>query len=267
MEDIKLIKGDCLVEMQNIPDKSIDCIICDLPYGTTACKWDTIIPFDKLWEQYNRIIKDNGAICLFGSEPFSSMLRMSNLKMYKYDWYWVKSKPNGFQHANNKPMKTVETISVFSKSPMGHKSLLGDKRMVYNPQGIKENGMKKVKESSHRGNTMGGDGNKSSRPNQVGREYMSYTNYPFDVLYYNNITGSNCIHPTQKPTALIEYLIKTYSNEGDTILDNTAGSMTTAIAAINTNRKCICIEKDDKYFEIGSERVRKHLENKQLKLF
>lgn len=135
-EDIKLWHGDCLELMNDIPDKSVDAIICDPPYGTTDCKWDVVIPFDKLWEQYNRIIKSNGVICLFGSEPFSSYLRMSNIKHYKYDWIWEKTTSTGFQHAKNMPLKNYEIISVFSNGSMGHKSLLGDKRMVYNPQDI-----------------------------------------------------------------------------------------------------------------------------------
>lgn len=140
---MQLIKGDCLEVMKNIPDKSIDMILCDLPYGTTACKWDTIIPFEPLWEQYKRIIKDNGAICLFSSQPFTTNLIGSNLDMFKYCWYWKKSKPNGWQHAKNKPMTAIEEICVFSKAPMGHVSQLGYKRMIYNPQGVKSIGTKK----------------------------------------------------------------------------------------------------------------------------
>ncbi|MEY3500994.1 MAG: Flavobacterium phage vB FspS snusmum6 [Bacteroidota bacterium] len=250
-----LIKGDCLEVMKNIPDGSIDAIITDPPYGTTACKWDSVIPFNLMWEQLNRIIKPNGAIVLFGSEPFSSALRMSNIKNYKYDWTWKKSKPNGFQHSKNKPMKAIENVMIFSNAPMGHKSLLGDKRMKYNPQNLKQAGLKKVKECSHRGSTMGGEGLKSSRPNQVGIEYMSYTNFPSDYLEYANIIGVNAIHPTQKPTALMEYLIKTYTNENETVLDFTMGSGTTGVACKNLNRKFIGIEMDDKYFEIAKNRI------------
>ena len=263
-DKIEILKGDCLELMKSIPDGSIDAIITDPPYGTTACKWDSVIPFDLMWKQLNRIIKPNGAIVLFGSEPFSSALRMSNIKNYKYDWTWKKSKPNGFQHSKNKPMKAIENVMVFSNAPMGHKSLLKEKRMEYNPQGLKEVGMKKVKDCSHRGNTMGGDGNKSSRPNQVGREYMAYTNFPSDFLEYGNIIGKNATHPTQKPVALMEYLIKTYTNEKETVLDFTMGSGSTGIAAKNLNRKFIGIEQDEKYFKIAEERINK--QEKQLKI-
>lgn len=257
-DDIKLWHGDCLELMKDIPDKSVDAIVCDLPYGTTACKWDTIIPFDKLWEQYNRIVKDNGAICLFGSDPFSSYLRMSNIQHYKYDWIWKKTTSTGFQHAKNMPLKNYEIISVFSNGSMGHKSILGDKRMTYNPQGI-------VRVDKVSKNTKNKWGNIAGhRPSHKEEFITEFANYPTMVLEYPIDKGIG--HPTAKPVALIEYLIKTYSNEGDLILDNTAGSMTTAIASINTNRKCICIEKDDKYFELGSERVRKHLENLKSKI-
>jgi len=265
-----LLNGDCLELMQDIPDKSMDAIICDLPYGTTACKWDSVIPFEPLWEQYNRIIKDNGAIVLFGSEPFSSHLRMSNIKNYKYDWTWKKSKPNGFQHSKNKPMKAIENIMVFSNAPIGHKSILKDKRMEYNPQGLKEVGIKKVKDCSHRGNTMGGDGNKSSRPNQVGREYMAYTNFPSDFLEYGNIIGKNAIHPTQKPLELIKYLVRTYTNENDWVLDNTCGSNTTGIACYDLKRNYIGIEKDIDIYNVAKKRVEENIllhKNKPKTLF
>jgi len=252
---INLMLGDCLERMKEIPDASVDMVLADPPYGTTACKWDSVIPFEPMWEQLKRIIKPNGAIVLFGSEPLSSALRMSNIKNYKYDWTWKKSKPNGFQHSKNKPMKAIENIMVFSKAPMGHKSLLGNKRMQYNPQNLKESGLKKVKECSHRGATMGGEGLKSSRPNQIGIEYMSYTNFPNDYLEYANIIGVKALHPTQKPVALMEYLIKTYTNEGETVLDFVMGSGTTGVACKNLNRKFIGIEKDETYFKIAQDRI------------
>ena len=246
----KIYNMDCLQGMKFIPDKSIDMILCDLPYGTTDCKWDNVIPFEPLWEQYNRTIKDNGSICLFGSEPFSTLLRMSNLKMYKYDWIWVKSKGScsGFIHAKNMPMKQHELISVFSKSAMGHKTLLGDRRMKYNPQGLiykltKENSTKKF------GSTVG------KRPSQV-EEYMrEYTNYPTSILEFVSERG---LHPTQKPVALFEYLIKTYTNEGETVLDNCIGSGTTAIACMNTNRNYIGFEISKEYCDIAEKRIKNH---------
>lgn len=254
MENIKLYKGDCLKIMKEIPNKSVDMILCDLPYGTTACKWDTIIPFEPLWEQYNRVIKDNGAICLFSSQPFTTKLIGSNLNMFKYCWYWKKSKPNGWQHAKNKPMTAIEEICVFSKAPMGHVSQLGNKRMIYSPQGIESVGTKKVTAVAH-GTMMG------ARPNQVGKEYEAFTGFPHNVLEYPNVIGKQAIHPTQKPVELLEYLIKTYTNEGETVLDNTMGSGSTGIACLNTNRKFIGIEKEEKYFEIAKERISKHIEN------
>lgn len=244
----ELYQGDCLEVMKKIKDNSIDMILCDLPYGTTACKWDSVIPFEPLWEQYNRIIKDNGAIVLFGSEPFSTKLRYSNLKNYKYDWYWKKTKPNGWQHAKNKPMTAIETISVFSKASMGHESLLGEKRMIYFPQGIECSGTKKITSVKH-GRTIG------ARPNQVGKEYMSYTGFPSNVLEYKNIIGKNAIHPTQKPVELLEYLIKTYTNVGETVLDNCMGSGSTGVACVYNGRKFVGIELDENYFNIAKERI------------
>ena len=257
---IDLRKGDCLELMKDIPDKSIDAIIADLPYGTTACKWDTIIPFEPLWEQYERVIKDNGAIVLTASQPFTTKLIESNFKLFKYCWYWKKSKPNGWQHSKNRPMTAIEECCVFSKAPMGHKSQLGEKRMKYNPQGIVSIGKKKVTAVAH-GKMMG------ARPNQVGKEYEAFTGFPHNVLEYPNVIGKQALHPTQKPVALFEYLIKTYTNEGETVLDNTMGSGTTGVACINTNRNFIGMELDDKYFEIAKARINEAATAKQLTLF
>ena len=248
MPKIELINNDCLIAMKDIPNGSIDMILCDLPYGTTACKWDTVIPFEPLWAQYKRIIKCRGAIVLFGSEPFSSKLRMSQMDKYKYDWVWKKSKPNGWQHAANMPMKITEIISVFSNAPMGHVSLLGDKRMVYYPQGVQDNGVFVVKEYTH-GDSMG------ARPNQIGKECKSKTGYPSNFLEYPNVIGKQCLHPTQKPVALLEYLIKTYTLEGETVLDNCMGSGSTGVACKNLNRNFIGIELDPEYFKIAEKRI------------
>ena len=250
----KIYHGDCLELMKDIPDESIDMILCDLPYGMTACKWDTIIPLDKLWEQYKRLIKDNGAIVLTASQPFTTYLISSNIDMFKYCWYWLKSKPNGWQHAKNRPMTKVEEVCVFSKAPMGHKSQLGDRRMVYNPQGVESVGKKKVTEVAH-GRMMG------ARPNQVGKEYEAFTGFPHNVLEYPNVIGKQTLHPTQKPVALFEYLIKTYTNEGEVVLDNCIGSGTTAIAALNTGRFFIGIEKEKKYVDIANKRIEEHKKN------
>lgn len=249
LEFNSVYQGDCLELMQNIADKSVDMILCDLPYGTTACKWDNVIPFEPLWEQYERVIKDNGAIVLTSSQPFTTKLIESNFKLFKYCWYWIKSKPNGWQHAKNKPMTKVEEVVVFSKAPMGHISQLGDKRMTYYPQGIKYIGKKKVTAVAH-GKMMG------ARPNQVGKEYEAFTGFPHNVLEYPNVTGTQALHPTQKPVALLEYLIKTYTNEGDLVLDNVAGSGTTGVACQNLNRDFILIEKEPEYVEIIKQRLR-----------
>ena len=245
--DIKLYKGDCLEIMKDIPDKSIDMILCDLPYGTTDCKWDVIIPFEPLWEQYHRIIKDNGAIVLTSTQPFTTKLIQSNMKNFKYTWYWKKSKPTGFQHAKNKPLNIIEDILVFSKGSMGHKSLLGDKRLVYNPQGLIE--CKKIVKGAKGkfGGTVG------SKPSHKDEYIAEYKNYPNNFLEFPSI-GKN-VHPTQKPVPLLEYLIKTYTNENEIVLDNCMGSGSTGVACVNTNRKFIGIELDDKYFEIAKNRI------------
>ena len=250
---MQLIHGDCLEKMKDIPDKSIDMILCDLPYGNfTACKWDVIIPFEPLWEQYKRIVKDKGAIVLFASQPFTTSLISSNLEMFKYCWYWKKSKPNGWQHSKNKPMTVIEELCVFSKSSIGHVRQLGDKRMQYNPQGVTSVGSKKITAVAH-GAMMG------ARPNQIGKEYEAFTGFPHNMLDYANVTGKQAIHPTQKPIQLLEYLIKTYTIEGETVLDNCMGSGSTGVACLNTKRNFIGIEKDDKYFEIAKKRIEEHL--------
>ena len=241
---VNLMHGDCIELMKQIPAKSVDMILCDLPYGTTACKWDSIIPFDKLWEQYKRIVKDNGAIALFGSEPFSTKLRASNLSMFKYDWIWVKSRGVGFLNAKNAPLKKHEIISVFSDGTTANCS---KNRMNYYPQGLIE--INKVTKSV----SQGKDTVVGSRPSRQ-KDYISkYTGYPSSVIYYNN--ESKQVHPTQKPVPLLEYLIKTYTNEGEIVLDNCMGSGSTGVACVNTDRNFIGIELDDHYFEVATERI------------
>ncbi len=240
---IDLHKGDCLELMKDIPDGSVDMILCDLPYGTTACKWDAIIPFEPLWEQYERVIKDNGAIVLFGNEPFSSKLRMSNLKLYKYDWKWIKENATGFQTVKAQPMRKYEDIMIFSKGTIAS----GSKRnMKYYPQNLKE--INKIKKVAKKPEYMG------ERPNQDGKTYIAkYTNYPVNLLNFNR--DKEKLHPTQKPVALLEYLIKTYTNEGEIVLDNCMGSGSTGVACINTGRNFIGIELDEGYFNIAQERI------------
>ena len=223
-------------------------ILCDLPYGTTSCKWDTVIPFEPLWEQYNRIIKDNGAIVLFGSEPFSSKLRMSNIKNYKYDWYWYKSNSGNFMQANKMPHKRIETVSVFYL-----------RQPTYNPQKTKNpKGLEKRMISTNKSKQKTyGDVNISSSQyvNQKGKNYEADKLLPTCLLKFAN--DNKPLHPTQKPVALLEYLIRTYTNEGETVLDNCMGSGSTVVVCVNTNRNFIGIELDDKYFNIACNRLNK----------
>ena len=240
MDKIKLLHGDCLELMKDIPDKSVDMILCDLPYGTTACKWDEIIPFEPLWEQYNRIIKENGGIVLFGNEPFTSLMITSNLNGFKYRWDWNKKIPSGMSYAKYRPMQQTEDIVVFTKN--------GEKT-IYNPQmvlrdiPIKGGGMKK----SDSAFTVG------YKPLKKTYKYKN----PVTLLEFEKVRRGS-VHPTQKPVALLEYLIKTYTNEGETVLDNCMGSGTTGVACKNLNRNFIGIELDDKYFEIAKERIESH---------
>jgi len=231
----KVICGDCLEVMKDIPDKSVDMILCDLPYGTTACKWDTIIPFEPLWEQYERVIKDNGAIVLTASQPFTSALVMSNPRMFKNEWIWKKQKPTNFYQVKQQPLKEHESILIFAK-----------KRINYNPQGTVTVSVKS------------GRKNKSSNlySDYDGGDYVQTVgNYPRSILAYPTEGDKKRLHPTQKPVALFEYLIKTYTNEGDLVLDNCAGSGTTGVACKNTNRNYILIEKEQEYIDIINKRL------------
>ncbi len=243
----EILLGDCLELMKDIPNGSIDMILCDLPYGTTACKWDTIIPFDKLWEQYKRIIKPNGAIILTASQPFTSVLTCSNLDWFKYEWIWLKNQGSNFATVKHQPMKEHESVLVFANGKTTYNPIMqprtksaqerlkyditeykGDKREVF--RGLKDNG-------------------KNMSYNKDERNPASYQF--FEVVPRHKGT----LHPTQKPVALFEYLIKTYTNEGELVLDNTAGSGTTAIACLNTNRQFIVMEKEQKYYDIILKRV------------
>jgi DNA modification methylase len=250
---VRLIHGDCLIEMQSIPDKSVDLILSDPPYGSTACKWDVVIPFDKLWEQYKRIIKDKGAIVLFGSEPFSSHLRISNLKWYKYDWVWQKNRNSNFMTTKYRPRNMHEDILVFYE-------VFG----TYNPQLIefKEDTLRESKWSKKDFKTPedGVFGSVNVSPKKPEREGA----LPIDILEFkkenNNQFKKSVFHPTQKPVALLEYLIKTYTNEGDLVLDNCMGSGSTMVACKNLNRDGIGIEKEEKYFKIAEERINDKIE-------
>ena len=226
---IQLIHGDCLEEMKKIPDGSVDMVLTDPPYGTTACKWDTVIPFEPMWEQLKRITKPNGAIVLTASQPFTSALIMSNAKMFKYCWAWKKTKPTGHLNAKKQPLKVYEDVCVFYR-----------KQCEYIPQGTSKTD--KMVERTNRGNY--GSCSKTTR--------QTVTGYPKNILEYPSIDG---VHPTQKPVALMEYLIKTYTNENETVLDFTMGSGTTGVACKNLNRNFIGIELDKDYFEIAKERI------------
>lgn len=236
---IDLKKGDCLKLMNDIPDKSIDMILCDLPYGTTQNKWDSIISLDKLWEQYCRVIKDNGAIVLFAQTPFDKVLGCSNLKMLKYEWIWEKTSATGHLNAKKMPMKAHENILVFYK-----------KLPTYNPQ--KTTGhtpvhsyTKHQDDGSNYGKTLIGISGGGSTER-----------YPRSVQVFKTDKQKEALHPTQKPVDLLEYLIKTYTNEGETVLDNTMGSGSTGVAAVRTNRNFVGIELDDTYFEIANKRIK-----------
>ena len=253
MSEITLYHGDCLIEMNKIADKSVDMILCDLPYGIVNQKWDTIIPFDELWKQYNRIIKEKGAIVLFGTEPFSSKLRCSNLEMFRYDWIWNKNYGTDFQLAKLRPMRTHETISVFSKS----KTANGSKsNMIYYPQKTKLD--KPVKNG-------GVPTTKLLHDNNMKKLDIVYTEKsPQTVLNFKPVFNTKYnprLHPTQKPTDLLEYLIKTYTLKNETVLDNCMGSGSCGVACLNTNRNFIGIEKDDKYFKIAEDRINKAKES------
>jgi DNA modification methylase len=252
---INLYKGDCLELMKDIPDGSIDAIITDPPYGTTACKWDSVIDFGLMWEQLNRIIKPNGAIVLFGSEPFSSALRMSNIKNYKYDWVWEKKYKTGHFNAKNRPMKTTENVIVFSKN-----------KHTYNPQGLIEiNKHVKNSNSAMRRNGKNSTSVVNNSPPKK-KYFQKFTNYPSEVLKFKSM-NANGNHPTQKPILLMEYLIRTYTNENETVLDFTMGSGSTGVACVNTNRNFIGIEQDDNYFKIAEQRIKDQQRKNEEELF
>ena len=231
-------QGDCLELMNGIPDKSVDMILCDLPYGTTACKWDEIIPFEPLWKQYERIIKDNGAIVLTASQPFTTKLINSNIKLFRYEWIWEKDQGVNFMMAKKQPLKSHENILIFYK-----------KQPIYNPQMI-DVGKEWIKKDT--GNTYREHLGLQEQP--YNKKSKGTLRYPKTVIKQSN-EKINRLHPTQKPVDLFEYLIKTYTNEGALVLDNCAGSFTTAVACDNTNRNWICIEKEEKYCNIGLTRI------------
>jgi len=249
--DCTLILGDCLERMKEIPDGSVDMVLADPPYGTTACKWDSIIPLEPMWEQLKRVIKPNGAIVMTASQPFTTALISSNIEMFKYCLVWEKSKPAGFINAKNAPLKKHEDICVFSKGAIANKS---SKRMNYYPQDLIPSG-KTVKSKNNPNDILG------TRPSRNNSGYVQeFSNYPTSILKYPS--ESKTKHPTQKPVALMEYLIKTYTQECEMVLDFVMGSGTTGVACVNTGRKFLGVEKDENYFNIAVERIKKaHEEN------
>ena len=243
---INLLHGDCLELMKTIESGSVDLILTDPPYGTTACKWDSVIPFEPMWTELNRIIKPNGAIVLFGSEPFSSALRMSNINNYKYDWVWEKSKASNFLLAKKQPLKAHENILVFGKGSV-----------VYYPQ-------KTEGKPFNKGNRKHNKGIATEVYNKIPNAGIEIVNEdglrnPRSVQYFRTAESEGKFHPTQKPVPLLEYLIKTYTQEEETVLDFTMGSGSTGVACKNLNRNFIGIEKDDKYFEIAKNRIEQHI--------
>lgn len=247
MSNINLYNGDCLEIMKNIPNNSVDMVLCDPPYGTTPLKWDSVIPFDKMWEQYYRVGKDNCAFVIFGNEPFSTFLRMSNIENYRYDWYWQKERLTNVFQIKKRCGKVIENIIVFYK-----------RQPTYNPQKFEHTGKlvsNKIGENARFSSTQAGSS--KIRP----KEYIDDgTRYPIQVLKFNRENSRKLLHPTQKPVALLEYLIKTYTNERDIVLDNCMGSGSTGVACINTNRNFIGIELDENYFNIAKERINNCLE-------
>jgi site-specific DNA-methyltransferase (adenine-specific) len=248
-----VVNADCLDAMKLIVDKSVDMILCDLPYGTTACSWDTIIPFEPLWEQYKRIIKDNGAIVLTASQPFTSALVMSNPKMFKYEWIWYKNRGSNFALLKYQPFKEHESVLVFSKETAKYYPIMEERS---------ESGKNRCNYTFNNKVTNKTINNETFY-NQDGerRKLDENLRNPSSVKKFNTEVG---IHPTQKPVALFEYMIKTYTNEGDLVLDNCAGSGTTAIACLNTNRNYILIEKERKYYDVIVERIANHTQTNKI---
>ena len=275
MLDVCLYCGDCLIEMNKILDGSVDLILCDLPYGTTdrngtenkganrILGWDNIIPLDKLWEQYKRVLKPNGSVVLTADQPFTSQLILSNLYWFKYEWIWKKRKTTGFLLANYRPMKCTEDVVVFSPAGAAAASRNG-RNMTYNPQGLIEKNVKKKNNAKRLGKFLNqpehlGVGNKLLHETEYEQKY---TNYPSEIIEFG--LDKDVVHPTQKPVELMEYLIRTYSNEGEVVLDNCMGSGTTGVACVNTNRNFIGIEMEENYYKIAEQRISSTVPPEQL---
>ena len=247
----KLMYGDCLERMKEIPDGSVDMILSDPPYGTTACKWDSIIDLNLMWEQLSRIIKLNGAIVLTASQPFTSALIMSNPSWFKYSWVWCKNRATGHVHAKNKPMKQHEDVCVFSSGNTLHRGQ-SKNRMPYYPQGLIE----LPKGTKRRTRNDAGDNAVMAHRKSHKETISTHTGYPISLIKFSvDVNNGERVHPTQKPISLMEYLIKTYTNEGESVLDFAMGSGTTGVACRNLNREIIGIELDEAYFKVAQQRV------------
>ena len=236
LKNTTLLKGDCLELMQNIQTGSIDTVICDLPYGTTVCSWDSVIPFAPLWEQYNRITKENGAIILFSIQPFTTKLIQSNMKHFRYCWYWHKNNATGAPFAKVQPMRCIEDICIFYR-----------KKPTYNPQGLRKLD-KPITRRRGKSNTY--------KIRIKDAKQQLFTGYPRNLIQFDGV-GNKRQHPAQKPVSLLEYLVKTYTNDGETVLDNCMGSGSTGVACVNTGRAFIGIEQEQKYFDIAADRISK----------
>lgn len=252
---VKLYHGDCLEIMEELQENSVDLVLCDLPFGTTASNWDKAIPMDLLWKCYNRVLTKTGTVLLFANGIFTPRVMVSSIDDYKYRWVWIKRNSTNFVHAKNRPMTKSEDILVFSKGAMGHKSQLGDRRMTYNPQGLIP--CKQIqKQGKARFGTVAGN-----RPSHLRAEdtfVREWTNYPCDIITdFADLPPNKKLHTNEKPVPLLEYLIKTYSNAGETVLDNCMGSGSTGVACNNTGRHFIGIEKDKEYFNTAKERIDK----------
>lgn len=248
MNQMHLVLGDCLEHMKEIESGTVDMILCDLPYGTTCCSWDAVIPFEPLWAEYERVIKPNGAIALFCAQPFTSVLACSNLKLFRYEWVWEKPNATGFLNAKKQPLRAHESILIFYKS-----------QPTYNPQKTfgheRKTAKKKLIGSEHYGKQLSV------------KDYDSTERYPRSVQVFSSDKQKQALHPTQKPVALCEYLIRTYTNYGETVMDNTMGSGTTGVACVNTGRKFIGIEKEAEYFELAETRLSEVRSLRQPELF
>jgi site-specific DNA-methyltransferase (adenine-specific) len=246
------MNGDCLELMNGIPDKSVDMILADLPYGTTANKWDSPIDSDKLWAHYKRIIKPDGIIALFAAQPFTTHLISSNLEMWRYNWVWQKEGASNFLNSHYAPLKITEDICIFAFTSVGS---LSKNKIKYNPQGLVEVNIQKKNNPNSKLRKSFGYGGGNNLINTDKEFIQKYTNYPTNILFFER--DKDAIHPTQKPVKLLSYLIQTYTNEGDTVLDNTMGSGSTGVAAVSLNRNFIGIELNTEYFNVAEQRIKK----------